>query len=195
MKTDFAFYMDEKNIDGLEICILYKDLKIARFTCVLSVSILARAMSLNEYFHECAENSRHDEVNSYIMFLAGLVFFVGGVWESLKLAKNPRWFVFIPYNTEPLGGAVLGLALTITGLTLIVYGVVAELKCWNDRRWYMQEMRKATTFEEIALKVKKDSIKLEKDPGKVKKRIEEFRAKLRRKRKRRNRHETSHSRS
>lgn len=152
-------------------------------------------MSFKEYLHECAQNSRRDEANSYIMFLAGIMFFVGGVSESLKLAKNPRWFIFVPYHTEPLGGAVLGLALTISGLTLMVYGIVAGLKYWNERRWYMQEMRKATAFEEIALRVKKDSIKLEKDPGKVKKRIEEFRAKLRRKRKRRNRYETSYGRS
>lgn len=78
------------------------------------------------------------------------------------MAKNPDWFIFIPYHTEPLGGAVLGLALTMSGLTLIVYGIVAGLKYWNDRRWLMQEMHKATAFEEIALKVKKDSIKLEK---------------------------------
>ncbi len=166
---------------------MYKDLDLTRFTCLFSILMYLRVMSFKEYLHECAENSRRDEINSYIMFLAGLVFFVGGVVESLKLAENPKWFVFVPYHTEPLGGAALGLALTITGLTLIVYGVVAGLKCWNDRRWYMQEMRKATAFEEIALKVKKDSIKLEKDPNKVKKRMEEFRAKLRRKRKRNNR--------
>jgi hypothetical protein len=141
-------------------------------------------MSFKEYLHECAENSRRDEANSYIMFLAGAMFFVGGVWGSLKLAANPSWFVFVPYHTEPLGGAALGLALTATGLTLMVYGIAAGLNCWNDRRWYMSEMRKATAFEEIALKVKKDSIKLEKDPGKVTKRMETFRAKLRRKRKR-----------
>jgi|GEM_PF-5105141 len=58
----------------------------------------------------------------------------------------------------------------------------------------MREMRKATAFEEITLKVKKDS-KLERAPEKVKKRIEKFITKLRRKRKRRNRHETSCSRS
>lgn len=161
--------------------------------CVLSISIYARFMSFKDFLHECAQNSRSNEVNSYIMFLAGLMFFIGGVSESLKLAKNPKWFIFIPYHTEPLGGAVLGLALTISGLTLIVYGIVAGLGYGNDRRWYMQEMRKATAFEEIALKVKKDSIKLEKDPEKVRKRIEEFRAKLRKKRKRRNKHETSYS--
>lgn len=166
---------------------MYKDLEIIRFTCVFSISVYLRVISFKEYSHERAENSRHDEMNSYIMFLAGLMFFVGGVTESLKLAENPKWFVFVPYHMEPLGGAALDLVLTITGLTLIVYGVVAGLKCWNDRRWYMQEMRKATAFEEIALKVKKDSIKLEKDPNKVKKRMEEFRAKLKRKRKRKNR--------
>lgn len=107
--------------------------------------------------------------------------------EKLESTIHTRWFVFVPYHTEPLGGAALGLALTITGLTLIVYGVVAGLKCWNDRRWYMQEMRKATAFEEIALKVKKDSIKLEKDPNKVKKRMKNSEPNLEEKRKRKNR--------
>jgi len=195
VKTEFTFYTDKKNVDGLKIYIVYKDLRITRFTCVLSISMYVRVMSFKSYLHECAQNSRRNEVNSYIMFLAGLMFFIGGVLESLKLAKNPRWFIFIPYHTEPLRGAVLGLALTISGLALIVYGITAGLKYWNDRRWYMQEMRKATSFEEIALKVKKDSIKLEKDPEKVRKRIREFRTKLRRKRKQKNEHETSYGRS
>lgn len=71
---------------------------------MFSFSVCLRVMSFKEYLHECAENSRRDEVNSYIMFLASLAFFVGGVTESLKLAENPKWFVFVPYHTEPLGG-------------------------------------------------------------------------------------------
>lgn len=157
--------------------ILNKNLKITRFTYLLCNPIQVRIMSFKDYLHESAQNSRHNETHAYIIFVAGILFFIGGVLESLKLAKSPKWFMFIPYHTEPLRGAVLGLALTISGLTLIVYAIVAGSKYRNDRRWYMQEMRKATAFQEIVLKAKKHSINLETDPQKVRKRIEEFKVK------------------
>jgi len=59
------------------------------------------------------------------MFLAGTVFFVGSLLKTLiinsLLDKNPEWFLFIPYYGETHAGAVLGLALIISGLTLIVF--------------------------------------------------------------------------
>jgi len=39
VKTDFPFYMDKKKGNTLRIYIAYKDLKITRFTCVLSISV------------------------------------------------------------------------------------------------------------------------------------------------------------
>lgn len=47
------------------------------------------------------------------MFPAGAIFFVGGILETLNLAETPEWFIFIPYHTEPVEGAVLGLSLII----------------------------------------------------------------------------------
>ncbi|MDI6805877.1 MAG: hypothetical protein QMD20_04340 [Candidatus Bathyarchaeia archaeon] len=57
-------------------------------------------MSFREYLHEKAEESRHNESVAYLMFLAGVVFFVGGMLETISLAKSillgePEWFIFI----------------------------------------------------------------------------------------------------
>jgi len=111
-------------------------------------------MSFRDYLHEKAEESRHNETLAYLIFLAGAIFFVGGILETLSLAGNPEWFLFIPYHTEPIAGAVLGLALIISGSTLIVFGIGAGLSRSRDRSWYMRELRKATSLEELSLKRK-----------------------------------------
>jgi len=104
-------------------------------------------MSFREYLHEKAEKSRHNETCAYLMFLAGTMFFVGGILETLNVGEDPHWFIFIPYYTEPFAGAILGLTLIISGLSLIVFGIVAGLTYSRDRGWYMQEMRKANYAE------------------------------------------------
>jgi len=111
-----------------------------------------KAMSFRDYLHEKAEESRHNETLAYLMFLAGAIFFVGGILETLSLAGNPERFLFIPYHTEPLAGAVLGLTLTVSGSTFILFGIASGLSQSRDRNWYMQELRKATSLEEISLK-------------------------------------------
>jgi hypothetical protein len=120
-------------------------------------------MSFRDYLHEKAEESRHNETLAYLMFLAGAIFFVGGILETLSLTGNPEWFLFIPYHTEPLAGAVLGLTLIISGSTLTVFGMVSGLSRSRDRNWYMKELRKATSLEELSLKRKKRN-KLNKKP-------------------------------
>jgi len=104
-------------------------------------------MSFKDYLHEKAEESRHNETLSYLMFLAGTIFFVGGVIETLTLPSVPTWFLFVPYQTEPFAGAVLGLSLVICGLTLIVFGIVAGMFYSRDRSWYMEELKKANSIE------------------------------------------------
>ncbi len=108
-------------------------------------------MSFRDYLHEKAEESRHNETVAYLMFLAGAIFFVGGILETLSLAEDPNWFLFIPYSTESHVGAVLGLTLIISGLSLIIFGIVAGISCSRERGWYLQELRKANSFEETMM--------------------------------------------
>jgi len=112
-------------------------------------------MSIRDYLHEKAEESRHNEVLAYLMFLAGAVFFVGGILETLLISEQPKWLFFIPYHVNPHAGATLGLFLIISGLTLIFFGISAGLLYSHDRAWYMQELRKAHSLEANSLNQKK----------------------------------------
>jgi len=102
--------------------------------------------SVKEYLHEKAEESRHNEIAAYLMFLTGAVFFVGGVLMTISRTENPSWFMFFPYNPMPDTTSVLGLALTVSGITLLVYGVAVGVYYSRKRTWYMQELSKAHSF-------------------------------------------------
>lgn len=111
-------------------------------------------MSFKEYLHEKAEESRHNETLSYLMFLAGAVFFVGGILETLSLTGEPQWFLLFPYSTEPFVGTVLGLSLIISGFSLLIFGILVGINYSRDRGWYMEELRKANSMEEVMMQNK-----------------------------------------
>src|SRR3990170_3180590 len=106
-------------------------------------------MSIQDYLHEKAEESRHNEVIAYMMFLAGSVFFVGGILSSLSLSEEPSWFLFIPYFAEFTQGMFLELAFLVVGLFLIVVGIATGLHYYRDRSWYMRGLCKASTAETL----------------------------------------------
>jgi uncharacterized membrane protein YiaA len=105
-------------------------------------------MSFRDYLHEKAEESRHNETVAYLMFLAGAMFLVGGILETLSLTEDPGWLLLIPYSIEPSAGGILGLALMISGFSLIVLGIAAGIHYSHDRGWYMQELQKANSVED-----------------------------------------------
>ena len=109
-------------------------------------------MSFREYLHEKTEEERHNETLAYLTFLAGAIFFVGGVLETLGLPGDPQWYIFVPYYTEPCAGAVLGLTLIISGLALMVFGIASGIHYSRGRRWYMGELRKANTLEDVLMR-------------------------------------------
>ena len=106
-------------------------------------------MSLQDYLHEKAEESRHNEIIAYMMFLAGSMFFVGGILSSLSMGREPNWFLFIPYIVDPAQILVLEIALLLTGLLLIFSGIGVGVHYYRDRGWYMRELGKANNAENL----------------------------------------------
>jgi len=111
--------------------------------------------SIKEYFHEKAEESRHNETAAYLMFLTGAIFFVGGVLMTISRTENPGWFIFFPYNPMPDPTSLLGLALTLSGISLLVYGVAVGIYYSRKRAWYMRELSKAHSFVKESVNKKK----------------------------------------
>jgi len=106
-------------------------------------------MSIQEYLHEKAAESRHNELTAYIMFLAGSVFFVGGILSSMGMGIEPNWFLFIPYLADFTEAMFLEIAFLIVGIFLIVAGIGAGLHYYRDRGWYMKELGTANNAENL----------------------------------------------
>jgi len=117
-------------------------------------------MSFTDYLHEKAEESRHNETASYLMFLAGAMFLVGGILETLLetvtyslTTGNSKlsWLLLIPYSTEPSAGAILGLTLVTTGFALILYGIASGIHYSRDRGFYMRELQKTSLVDDVLM--------------------------------------------
>ena len=112
-------------------------------------------LSLRDYLRERAAESRHNEMSAYLMFIAGSVLFVGGILETLFVAEfsgqRLEWILFVPVGFSSVPGCVLGLALTLSGLALMVFGLVAGIFFARDRVWFMRELRSARFMEDGAI--------------------------------------------
>jgi hypothetical protein len=106
-------------------------------------------MSIQDYLHEKAEESRHNEIIAYIIFLAGSVFLVGGILSSLGMGREPSWFLFIPYLADSTQVMLLEIVLLLTGLSLIFSGIGVGVHYCRDRGWYMKELGKANNAETL----------------------------------------------
>lgn len=110
-----------------------------------------------DYFHERVEESRHNETLSYLMFVAGAIFFVGGIVETLLTAENPDWFFFFPYRVTPHISGLLGLSLELGGFTLLVLGIILGIHYAFEKALYMNQL-KGVYVQEKNREVKKISI-------------------------------------
>lgn len=95
------------------------------------------------YLHEKAEESRHNETLAYLMFIAGAVFFVGGLLETVITTEDPDWFLFFPYKLTPHAYSLLGLSMVLSGFTLLVLGIILGIHYSLDRALYMNQLKGA----------------------------------------------------
>ena len=100
-------------------------------------------MSIHDYLHEKAAESRHNETLAFIMFLTGTVFGVGGIISSLVMSQEPSWFLFIPYIADFSQAMFLEIALLVVGFALCISGIAIGLHYYRDRNWYLQQLAKA----------------------------------------------------
>jgi uncharacterized membrane protein len=108
-------------------------------------------MSIQDYLHEKAEESRHNEIIAYMMFVAGSIFIVGGIISSLSFSEAPNWVLFVPFFTAFTEGMFLELLFLVLGVALIVVGIASGLHFWRDRSWYMKELCKANNVESLTM--------------------------------------------
>lgn len=85
----------------------------------------------------------------YIMFLAGSVFFVGGVLSALSMSGEPEWFLLIPYVSNSTQALYLELAFLITGLFMMVGGISFGFYSNYDRSMYMKELCEAKNSDTL----------------------------------------------
>jgi len=111
--------------------------------------------SIKEYLHEKAEESRHHETAAYLMFIAGAVFFVGGLLATMHSSDNLEWFILLPYNLTSHPASFLGLTLTLLGISLSVYGVVIGIFYSRKRAFYIQQLYQAHSFVEKSINTPK----------------------------------------
>ena len=105
-------------------------------------------MSIQDYLHEKAEESRHNEVIAFMMFIAGSVFFVGGILASLSFGTELSWFLFIPYLADFTEAMFLELTFLLAGIFLITVGIGVGLYYYRGRSWYMRELGRANNSPE-----------------------------------------------
>ena len=112
-----------------------------------------------DYLHERVEESRHNETLAYLMFMAGAIFFVGGIVETLITAGNTDWFFFFPYKLTPHISSLLGLSLEFGGFTLLALGIILGIHYALEKALYMNQL-KGAYVQEKNCEVKRQSVSL-----------------------------------
>jgi heme/copper-type cytochrome/quinol oxidase subunit 1 len=106
-------------------------------------------MSLRDYLHEKAEESRHNETLGFLILAVGVMLLMSGLLITAIKVENPDWLLFIPYklNTHPF--VLLGLSLTSIGLTLLFLGIAFSIHSALQRTMYIDRLKEAQEKFEV----------------------------------------------
>jgi uncharacterized membrane protein len=100
-------------------------------------------MSLRDYLHEKAEESRHNETLGFLILAIGVIMLIGGMVITAVKVENPDWLLFIPYKLNSHPVVLLGLSLTSIGLTLLILGMSFSTHSALQRTMYMDRLKDA----------------------------------------------------
>lgn len=100
-------------------------------------------MSIREYLHESAEESRHKESVGFSMVVLGMVLLVGGVLITLVTAENPDWFLLIPWKQTSNPTSLISLLMTLSGFAIIFAGAIYIMFASSKRAGYLSSLKKA----------------------------------------------------
>ena len=100
-------------------------------------------MSLRDYLHEKAEESRHNETLGFLILTIGIITLMSGMLMTTIEVENPDWFLFIPYKINSHPYSLLGLCLTLIGWALLILGIVFSTHSALQRTMYMDRMKDA----------------------------------------------------
>jgi len=111
-------------------------------------------MTLREYLHENAEESRHKEAVGFSLVVLGMVLLVGGVLITLVTVGEPDWFLFIPWKSTSNPTSLISMFMTISGFAIIFAGAIYIIFASSKRAGYLSSLKKAS---EYALEKKEDT--------------------------------------
>jgi hypothetical protein len=109
-------------------------------------------MSLTEYLHEKAEESRHSEIVGHLITVTGVIFLMGGTIVTVSAVKEPDWFLFIPYKLSYHPYSLMGLIFTVMAYILLVFGLILAVHYALERSWYMWRLNETQTEAEEKLR-------------------------------------------
>jgi heme/copper-type cytochrome/quinol oxidase subunit 1 len=98
-------------------------------------------MSLRDYLHEKAEESRHNETLGFLILLTGIIILMSGILLTSIEVTNPDWFLFIPYKLNSHPYSLLGLSFASVGLVLSILGVIYSIHSALQRTMYMDRLK------------------------------------------------------
>jgi len=98
---------------------------------------------IREYLNLKAAENRQTEMAAYLMFIAGIILFVGGLMVTFFSSDHLNWFIFLPYNLTSNPASLLGLTLTLSGIVLSFYGVAAGILYSRKRATPIQQLYQA----------------------------------------------------